>query len=212
MSHGTALVAQGPQHSHAGSVGSPPCLASRDGRAGHNLLLHIPAVLSLLPWHGWAAPSRAGPSHPPNPPNHSHIVPCPQPGRSVGIQMAGLRTPLTLCAAQPWPQLQSLLVQAAQPGSLGTRNDPGSASREPCWEKCSRAPPHRAILLVQDQQHLQHPPGWALRCGSRLGTAQPPQCCFLRSSGLSRCPCASWSPATSSSSPPGAAPHRGCSR
>lgn len=29
-------------------------LPGKDSPAGHNLLLHIPAVLSRLPWHGFA--------------------------------------------------------------------------------------------------------------------------------------------------------------
>ena len=57
---GMAVGVQGrgpraPQHSHLWLAWAPlSCLASKDSPAGHNLLLHIPVVLSRLPWHGCA--------------------------------------------------------------------------------------------------------------------------------------------------------------
>lgn len=98
---GMALGAQGrghrapPAQLPAAAVASLPCLATKDGPAGHNLLLRIPAVLSRLPWHGRAEPgctkpSRAEPSHPPNSPKSTATLShAPSPAGAWGSECQG---------------------------------------------------------------------------------------------------------------------------
>lgn len=137
----------------------------------------------------------------------------------MGIRVPGLTTPLMPGNAQPWPQLLSLLMWAAQRGLFGTP-DPllpgGSCSGDPCREVCGCASPSPG----DPAPHCWHrtgtapapplPPTWigpATWETPRHSSATTPllPVFFPR---VSQCACTSSSPVTSSPSPRGTAAGR----
>lgn len=169
---------QEPQHSHQWPVGGP--LPSTDSPAGHNLLLHIPTVLSHCTGTAtlsWAAPSQAALSraalqtapktwqHNPMPQTQlecgdlsSSIAQC---GRSSSSSWGGQ-------SSQAYMPLQvfSCLEELLQRYTVVT---PSPAHPAPfCWHWTSTGP-----------APLCHPPGSALRRGSLLSTDQLPHFSLL---------------------------------
>lgn len=149
---------QEPQHSHQWPEWGP--LPSRDSPAGHNLLLHIPAVLSHcagMATPGWAALSRAEPGRAAlrTAPKTQQYNPMPQTQLECGDLSSG-HCPV-------WPQLLFLLRWAVQPGSHGTPDHllPGGAAPEiHSCDPFTGSPSPILLALDQHRTSTTLPPTW----------------------------------------------------